>query len=173
MRVRHAAQASSSPPAPLPAGGAGESPLRRRPLLQHEVQQRRLQQEQKQQAVQRPPTLATDMRSGLGHSMSFDHHASGGLPAAAAQGLWQRLRAGMRTATARLLYRYYCWRRDTFSDLQLLLALSAVLFLAGALVEGAVMRGQDTALDSAMADAGSEAPGWWVPLYAVSRFERG
>lgn len=32
-------------------------------------------------------------------------------------------------------YLYFCWRRDTFSDLQLLVLLSGTMFLAGALLE--------------------------------------
>lgn len=159
-RPGRAPQASSGrPPAALPADGASQQ------TATHDQQHA----QQRQQHAAHDAAVVTDLRSGLGHSMSYDNRSGGGLPAAASQGLWQRLRTGARTATARLLYRYYCWRRDTFSDLQLLLALSALLFLAGAWVEGAVMRGLDTALDAAMSDATAEAPGWWVPLYAVSR----
>jgi len=99
--------------------------------------------------------------------MSYDQGGRGLPPAAARPGAWPQLCTAARTATARLLYRYYCWRADTFSDLQLLLGLSAALFLMGAWVQSGLMRGLGSTADAPLPAAGVEAPGWWLPLYAV------
>lgn len=61
--------------------------------------------------------------------------------------------------------RYYTWRKDTFSDLLLLLGVSLLLFLVAGWVEGTAMRGLDANLEAAM-DSG-DRPEWWVGIYAV------
>ena len=61
--------------------------------------------------------------------------------------------------------RYFNWRKDTFSDLQLFLAFNVGLFLVGAAIEGALLRG----LDGTGVPADGDHPQWWLDLYAVRR----
>jgi hypothetical protein len=77
-----------------------------------------------------------------------------------------------------LCCRYYNWRKDTLSDLQLFLLFNVGLFLLGAGIEGAILRGSDDMPDTtaaaavAMAAAKSgdvtvEVEEAWLNLYSV------
>ncbi|PRW58011.1 hypothetical protein C2E21_3586 [Chlorella sorokiniana] len=66
----------------------------------------------------------------------------------------------------RLKYKYFNWRQDTWSDLQLFLGFNLVVFLAGALFEGAVIRAVDDSLPPPPAGAGPLHT-LWHNLYTV------
>ena len=70
------------------------------------------------------------------------------------------------------LCRYYNWRKDTLSDLQLFLLFNLALFLVSAGIEGAILRGMG-GMDSAAGAAGeafgaeAQAGDAWLNLYIV------
>ncbi|KAI7839964.1 hypothetical protein COHA_006285 [Chlorella ohadii] len=65
-----------------------------------------------------------------------------------------------------LKYKYFNWRQDTLSDLQLFLGFNVVVFLAGALFEGAVIRAIDDTLPPPPAGSGPLYT-LWHNLYTV------
>ncbi|KAI7839331.1 hypothetical protein COHA_006922 [Chlorella ohadii] len=64
-----------------------------------------------------------------------------------------------------LQYKYFNWRQDTWSDLQLFMLLNAFVFLAGAWVEGAIIRYFDESV-APPPDAGV-LQALWYNLYSV------
>ncbi|KAI3425193.1 hypothetical protein D9Q98_008962 [Chlorella vulgaris] len=92
--------------------------------------------------------------------------------------MWRRMSNWSAELTGRLMYKYYNWRKDTLSDLQLFLLFNVGLFLLGAGIEGAILRGSDDMPDTtaaaaaAMAAAKSgdvtvEVEEAWLNLYSV------
>lgn len=59
-----------------------------------------------------------------------------------------------------LLYKYFSWRQDTWSDLQLFMILNLLVFLSGAAVYRMLIR----SIDSTAPPPG-DAPEWWSDLY--------
>lgn len=75
--------------------------------------------------------------------------------------------------TGNILYQYYLWRQDTWSDLQLLLIFNLVIFLLGSFVEGTLLRNleetsqpflPETTTDTSIPPIG---PHWWNSFYTV------
>lgn len=76
---------------------------------------------------------------------------------------WQR---AVGDALGQLQYRYFNWRQDTWSDLQLFMVLNTLVFLAGAWVEGTIIRNMDDSMEPPPEGAGPLVTAWYN-LYKV------
>lgn len=116
-----------------------------------------------------PDRLSEDMpASGTEPTflMSTDNAAPrpmGGPPREPPPPMWRRL---ISVKLGQLQYSYFNWRQDTWSDLQLFMVLNLLVFMAGAWVEGAVIRSLDITVEPP--PEGSTALGqFWYNLYSV------
>ena len=81
-----------------------------------------------------------------------------------------RLRLAWSDLVGQAMYRYFNWRQDTWSDLQLLVVANLVIVSAGAALQARLAAALPTSAEAAAAAAASgvdAAPQWWTPLYRV------
>ncbi|KAL4421226.1 hypothetical protein ABPG75_010517 [Micractinium tetrahymenae] len=109
----------------------------------------------------RLPTSAKDPLDLVANPQGLAERSKARPPAPAPP--WQQ---ALATKLGKLQYQYFNWRQDTWSDLQLFMVLNVLIFLAGAWVEGAVIRNMDATLPPPPEGAGPLQQ-MWYNLYTV------